>query len=184
MRTVLDVETTTWSKDWKEGEPLEDTNPSPYIPANKLVCIGLLEETPETGEGKAHILFSDSFHKAQEILTSTTLLIGHNLKFDLSWIKESGLQYDGEIWDTKLCEYIESRGRSWDTDLNSCLARHFPKRADLQKHDILETYFKQGVNTDKIPREELAKYLEQDLRVTWELYLDQEKPYSEELTPF
>ena len=42
----------------------------------------------------------------QEALDDADMVVGQNIKFDLSWIRECGFVYDGEIYDTMVAEYV------------------------------------------------------------------------------
>ena len=42
----------------------------------------------------------------QELLDRATILIGHNIAYDLMWLWESGFKYDGPIFCTMLTEYV------------------------------------------------------------------------------
>ena len=98
MISVFDVETSfQLTEDGKK-------DPSAKNPKNFLVSFGINDE---------YIFFKHSEFKGvpnrkviQDILDKTTLLIGHNIKFDLLWLWESGFKYDGKVCDTMLIEYV------------------------------------------------------------------------------
>jgi DNA polymerase I-like protein with 3'-5' exonuclease and polymerase domains len=102
----------------------------------------------------------------QELLDATTILIGHNIAYDLMWLWESGFRYDGPVFDTMLAEYILQRGIKQPLSLEACAERH-----DLatKKQDTLKQYFAKDMGVDEIPRAELAQYLSADLRATQQL---------------
>ena len=102
MITTLDVETT-----YQEGDP------SPYNENNKLVSVGINQEYYFFNH-KDNPNGHDNFDKIQAILDESTLVIGHNLKFDLSWMYWQGWKYKGDIYDTMLGEYIIRRGQKVD----------------------------------------------------------------------
>ena len=98
MITTVDVET-TYQKNKNNG-----FDPSPFHPDNKLVSVGL-----ESKFGNEYYFTYHSekvsegcFDIIQERLDQTTLLVGHNLKFDLMWILEAGFKYSGKVYDTML----------------------------------------------------------------------------------
>lgn len=176
MRTVLDVENTTQKRD---GKMLLD----PWEPGNILVQVGTLNVDNPSEE---HLLTFD--HKEykdhtganafilQCILDETSLLILHNARHDMPWLWESGFKYDGAIYDTMLGEYLLLRGTKRSLKLSECAeVRQLPSR----KLDTLGEYYKKGYNTDEIPLDELREYLSADLHVTRELFLAQEKDFSE-----
>ena len=183
MRRVLDVENSITLRD---GKIYND----PYEEANTLTEVGVLcldtgdkkllpfdhKEATESDKNNACVL--------QRMLDTTTLLIGHNLQYDLSWLWCSGFKYDGEIYDTMLAEYLLMRGQKQPLSLEQCALRRGLK---YQKDDTLKTYYKKGYNTNEIPLDELSHYLELDLLTTGELYnvtaRDYNTPASASLRP-
>tara|TARA_R110002020_G_scaffold90629_3_gene220762 strand:- start:4321 stop:6363 length:2043 start_codon:yes stop_codon:yes gene_type:complete len=166
MRRVLDVENSITLRD---GKIYND----PYEEANTLTEVGVLcldsgmkrllpfdhNEATEKDKMNSCVL--------QRLLGSTTLLIGHNLQYDLQWLWANGFEYDGEIYDTMLAEYLLMRGQKQPLSLEQCAIRRGLK---YQKDDTLKTYYKKGYNTNEIPLDELSHYLEHDLLTTGELY--------------
>ena len=124
----------------------------------------------------------DSKERLQRVLDNTTLLIGHNLQYDLQWLWACGFKYDGEIFDTMLGEYILQRGQKQSVSLENCAIRY---DLDMKKSDTLKDYFRRGFQTDEIPLDELSEYLHQDLVVTkslyWKLREEYDKPEAKSL---
>ena len=124
----------------------------------------------------------DAQARLQRVLDNTTLLIGHNLQYDLQWLWACGFKYDGQIFDTMLGDYILQRGQKGSVSLENCALRY---DLDMKKSDTLKDYFRRGFQTDEIPLEELSMYLEQDLKVTrslyWRLLDEYNKPEAESL---
>ena len=174
MKRVFDVEN---SITLRNGKIFND----PFEPSNTLTQVGVL--CLETGD-KALLCFdhaernnaAENKCKLQRWLDSTTLLIGHNLQYDLSWLWASGFKYDGKIYDTMLSEYILQRGNKLPLSLEQCALR---RNLEHQKDDTLKQYYKKGYNTNEIPLEKLSHYLELDLRTTGELYKSIEKDYAD-----
>tara|TARA_A100000172_G_scaffold23632_2_gene13773 strand:- start:3149 stop:5191 length:2043 start_codon:yes stop_codon:yes gene_type:complete len=173
MRRVLDVENSITLRD---GKIYND----PYEEANTLTEVGVLcldsgmkrllpfdhNEATEKDKMNSCIL--------QRLLDSTTLLIGHNLQYDLQWLWANDFKYDGEIYDTMLAEYLLMRGQKQPLSLEQCAIRRGLK---YQKDDTLKTYYKKGYNTNEIPLDELSHYLEHDLLTTGELYYATDRDY-------
>ena len=167
MITTLDIETTISS----EGDP------SPFNPHNRLVSIGINEEYFffYHKDVKDVEQIKDNMAKVQKILDESTLIIGHNLKFDMSWMYEFGFKYNGKLYDTMLAEYIIMRGnKDKSLSLKECCRRH---NISL-KSDILSTYMEDGYGIDEIPLEHLETYGRQDVKITKELYLTQVRFYN------
>ena len=155
MKLVIDVENTVTKRD---GRKYLD----PYEPTNKLVMVGIRDDYNNTyiydmEEGASNI---------QEMLDKATVLIGHNIAYDLMWLWECGFKYDGVIFDTMLTEYVLQRGIKEPLSLEACAERH---KLDTQKQDTLKEYFAKGMGVDEIPKAELKEYLSADLKATQEL---------------
>tara|TARA_Y100000593_G_scaffold34145_1_gene67065 strand:+ start:4342 stop:6354 length:2013 start_codon:yes stop_codon:yes gene_type:complete len=153
MKLTIDVENTVTKKDGKMHlDPFESTN--------RLVMVGCL-----TDKGEQY-LFRDTFEGVQELLDKSTILIGHNIAYDLMWLWECGFKYDGAVFDTMLAEYVLQRGLKEPLSLEACAERY---ELDTKKQDTLKEYFAKGIGVDEIPKQELSSYLEADLKATQEL---------------
>ena len=102
MKLTLDVENTVTKRDGK-------MHLDPFEPDNKLVMVGCL-----TDQGNEYLYSMDRdgapHVEIQELLDQATILIGHNIAYDLMWLWESGFKYDGPVYCTMLAEYILQRG--------------------------------------------------------------------------
>src|SRR5690606_20425575 len=110
--------------------------------------------------------------KLQEILNKTTLLIAHNIKHDLSWLLESGFEYDGAIYDTMVSAYILERGlKGQGLGLDDLAAKYgtFRKLKDLIDWEI---------GAANIKPEILQEYGLGDIQACGELFLAVEKEYN------
>ena len=168
MRLVLDVENTVTKRNGK-------THLDPFEPNNFLVQVGTKNVDIPTERYLLtfdHVEYTDrtgaNAKLLQTILDATTLLIMHNAQHDLMWLWASGFNYDGEIYDTMLAEYILQRGQKQPLSLLACAER---RNLTFQKDDTLKKYFKEGYNTNEIPLKELTHYLGCDVDTTAELFL-------------
>jgi len=153
MKLTLDVENTVTKRD---GKMYLD----PFEPDNRLVMVGCLTDAGE------EYLYRDNFDGVQALLDQATILIGHNIAYDLMWLWECGFKYDGPVFDTMLAEYVVQRGQKQPLSLEACANRY---ELDTKKQDTLKEYFKQGIGVDEIPPEELSDYLSADLHATQQL---------------
>ena len=161
MKVVLDVENTVTERGGK-------LHLDPYEPTNALVMVGVLFDT-----GEHHVYTfnhsekpSDDVTELRRILQQCTVLIGHNLVHDLTWLWETGFQYDGAIWDTMVAEYVLQEGQKLPLSLDACSERY---DLAVKKQDTLHNYLKQGYSVADIPHAELTEYLIADLKATQEL---------------
>jgi DNA polymerase I-like protein with 3'-5' exonuclease and polymerase domains len=168
MITVLDIETTFT----KEGDP------TPFNPNNRLVSIGINNEYfffyhKEMNDMKK---IQENKIAIQKILDESVLVVGHNLKFDMSWMYEFGFKYEGKLYDTMLAEYVVNRGAK---DKSISLKESCKRRGLSMKSDILSTYMDSGYGIDEIPMEKLEEYGKQDVAITKQLYLTQVRLYNQ-----
>ena len=163
MRLIIDVENTVIQRDGK-------LHLDPFEESNSLVMVGLLnangEETIVTFDHSEVDATPDGHNIVQKALDDATLLIGHNIAYDLVWLWESGFKYNGSVFDTMLGEYVLQRGQKQPLSLEACAERY---ELDTQKEDTLKNYFSKGYTTRDIPHSELSKYLSADLHATKEL---------------
>ena len=157
MITTFDVETSFQVIDGKK-------DPSSKNPNNFLICMGLNDE---------YLFFKHrefkgvpDRKKVQDILDKTTMLVGHNIKFDLLWLWEADFKYEGKVYDTMIGEYILQRGLKTSLKLKHCCER----RGVIQKSDITERYIKDKISFQFIPINMLEEYGRFDIKATRSLY--------------
>lgn len=175
MKTVIDIETTVVFTDKK-------VDPSPYHHGNKIVMFQYhIIDTGEKGcivlNHKEKITREYNGYKIQEILDKTTVAIGHNLKFDFSWLYECGYKYTGKFYDTMIVEYVFAKGLKLPLSLGESCERY----GLSAKLDILKDYLEQNINVDEIPLALLTEYGMADIQSTLELYLHQKYLFGLEL---
>jgi DNA polymerase I-like protein with 3'-5' exonuclease and polymerase domains len=159
MKITIDVENTVTKRDGK-------MHLDPYEPTNKLVMVGMIDDNANT-----YIYdMENGTSNIQEMLDTATVLIGHNITYDLMWLWECGFKYDGVIFDTMLAEYILQKGIKEPLSLEACANRH---NLVTKKQDTLKEYFAKGMGVDEIPKNELKEYLIADLKATQELSKNQ-----------
>lgn len=169
MFTVLDVETTYQGK-WGS----DDSDPSPYNPLNKLVSVGYRTSTGENAylifhhkEGAKCVNIPANTKQLQDVLNRSDMIVGHNLKFDMSWLHETGFTYEGKLYDTMIFEYLINRGMKESLKLKEVLDKYKLS----SKLDILDLYCGgQGLNVDEVPLDKLIEYGIADINITLELY--------------
>ena len=171
MITVLDVETTfKVSVDNKL-----DSDPHT---GNMLVSVGYDHRSAvqyDGKEGKGYLCF---YHQdrpptdngkqiLQAVLDNTTVLVGHNIKFDLRWLRACGFVYTGKVHDTMICEYLINGGSKVPLSLKKCCERY---ALSPKKTDLTEKYLQDKISFEKIPWPIVQEYGEADVQVTKELY--------------
>jgi DNA polymerase-1 len=150
---VLDVETTIFQKG------------NPFSKQNRLILGGLFD-------GYSARYFGEAVGSDLDTIDSDALLIGFNIKFDLHWIRRTygNVFRSCAVWDCQLAEFLLSAQREAFPSLGAVANR----RGLGSKLDTISTkYWETGIDTDAVPVEELREYLEQDLKLTWEVYKQQ-----------
>lgn len=153
MLLAVDTETTTINKG------------NPYHPLNKLVSIGIFN-------GNEYIEYYKNFptEEIQKILDGQELIF-FNGKFDLAWLRNIGINTDNFIVrDCQLSEFLITNQQKAYPSLNECGLKYLNET----KIDIIkDTYWDNGIDTWFIPQKVLSEYLEQDCRLTYNVYLKQ-----------
>lgn len=165
---TLDVETTHVEL------PSGGTSPLPYF-SNRLVSVGY------KWLGSDEVVYDCFYHSTQEptesafdrlryALQVTDVMVGQNLKFDLSWLRACGLTYDGPVYDTMVAEYVLAKARRWPLGLEA-LAK---KYGGTQKEkDLIAPYFEDGKTFYDIPWDVIAEYGTADVLATEHVALKQ-----------
>ena len=164
---TFDVETTHVEKRGGGHTPL------PYF-GNRLVSIGykwLISGVDydcyyHSTEPPTH----NATHRFQLALNYADVLVGHNIKFDLTWIRECGFTYEGHIYDTMVAEYLLARARRWPLGL-AALAKKY--NVTQKETDLVEPYLKEGKTFYEIPWEIIREYGIADVISTEQVALKQ-----------
>ena len=167
---------------------------TPFSPKNKIVAAGLLIGTTPTTAANApteqyyewyyaHHNFSLGelvFEKLQKHFTTGGYIIGHNVKFDLHYLRKELREVGKEdayldswkkryLWDTQLAEYLITGQAHLYPKLNSLIEQYGGTLKDSQ----IEAFWKDGVRTEDIPKRQLLNYMENDVRCTADIFLKQ-----------
>ncbi len=143
--------------------------PLPYF-GNHLVSIGY----KVTNDPVNYIFFHheerkptpNGFETFQHALDFADVVVGHNIKFDINWIRECGFKYEGNVYDTMVAEYVLARARKWPLSL-AALAKRY--EVTQKKKDLTEDYLKSGKTFAQIPWEIVQEYGIADVKATWEV---------------
>tara|TARA_B110000503_G_scaffold135794_1_gene217002 strand:+ start:678 stop:1841 length:1164 start_codon:yes stop_codon:yes gene_type:complete len=151
---VLDVETTINNK----GNPFDKTN--------KLCMVGLLTDKEVTIHDIEYSVspYKESLNQIQLAVDQCDVLVGFNIKFDLHWLARYGITFNNKrIWDCQIVQYILSNQEDAYPSLNRT-SEHYGLGSKLD--EVKENYWKNGIDTDKVPEELLTEYLKKDLELT------------------
>ena len=160
---VLDLETTM-------DCPVGNNKANPMWIGNRIIAAGLLRigasgvttHYSKTGVGTVILL---------EEIDKASLVVGHNIKFDLLYIYRLTSNILPRIWDTQLAAYILSGQRHLYASLDELTAEYVGEHA--LKDDKIKEYWKAGVRTEDIPKTELESYLRTDVYNTEAIFKKQ-----------
>ena len=158
MISTVDVETSYQKTEHGGMDPL------PFNPQNILVSVGINDEYYFTNHSER--IDEGCYYKIQAILDQTTLLVGHNIKFDLTWLLEAGFKYKGRVYDTMLGEYVLNRGIRKSLTLEMCCRR----RKIGSKDDRIKEFMDRGVSFENIPKDIVEEYGRMDVQITRKLF--------------
>lgn len=125
----------------------------------------------------AYTSYRDKIQHIQELLNTTELLIGFNLKFDLHWLRRYGVHIPIHlrIWDCQIAHYVKMSQQVFYPSLNEvCNHYNHPQKLD----NVKINYWDKGIDTDKVPWDELSSYLDMDLQATEAVYTSQQSDTS------
>lgn len=149
---AIDTENNTWNTG------------APFDRRFKNVCWSWADTS---GSGAVKTSPDSLVHLAERI-GHADLLVGFNIKYDCHVFRKLGVSFeDKRVWDCQLAEYVRSN-QTWKYPSleESCSRYGLGHKLDV----IAEKYWKNGIQTEDIPWEELAEYAEQDALLTLKLY--------------
>ncbi len=151
---VLDVETTI------------SNNGNPFDKTNKLMMVGLLNDKEVAIHDVEYSVdpYKELLDNIQLAVDAADVLVGFNIKFDLHWLRRYGIDFSKKrIWDCQLVEFILRNQAESYPSLNAT-AEYYELGSKLD--EVKENYWKNGIDTDKVPKEILADYLKRDVELT------------------
>lgn len=172
MKLIIDVETTGKNRG---DDAVGDFLASPFYVYNRIVTQAykyIDEDTIYVDK----LPLEASEDEPWKILDYVTLVIGHNIGFDLHYLRKTFpawrrfIESDKiTIWDTQKAEYILSGQSHLFPSLDDCAVKYGGELKD----DRIKKAFKEGVCASEIPFEILAPYNQSDVHNTEIIYLAQ-----------
>lgn len=159
MILTYDVETTTKNKG------------NPFTASNKLISYSCKSNDEDVSF--SYYTDIDFLARLKDLIPKASLIIGFNLKFDLSWASRYSIHPSDKvrIWDCQIAEFIISGQKEPYPSLNESLAKYGLGNKD----DKIAEYWELGLDTTDIPVEELKFYNNLDVELTYKLYLKQQE---------
>ena len=163
VNTVIDIETTMQLDDDKK------TITSPFF-GQQIVSVGYNSKSYNAYDSRYLFFYHEgreptqnAFNTLQSALDKTDILIGHNIKFDLGWLRECGILYRGKLFDTMVAEYILQRGQKKSLTLDECCRRRGIPGKNKNK---IDPYLKEGLSYEAIPWDVVEEYGKTDVSIT------------------
>lgn len=154
MYLIFDLETTIYESMKRKANPFDERN---WIVAQGWKLQGDTDCSWAYHKEKSRSRWLD-------IPECVTMLVGHNIKFDLLWEMVMGnpslsafLKRGGRIWDTQYVEYL-LRAQLQEVQMIS-LNDLSPQYGGTEKVDAVKALWDQGVQTYDIPEDLLIDYL-------------------------
>ena len=108
--------------------------------------------------------------KVQNDLDEADVLVGQNIKFDITWLRACGFKYDGHLYDTMVAEYLRAKARKWSLSLESLAKRYNVKQKEV---DLITPYLKDKKTFYDIPADIVEEYGKADVVATEQVALKQ-----------
>lgn len=135
---------------------------------NKLIVTG----TKWLGEST---VCNYNLQSVKEIINQADMLVGFNIKFDLHWLDNVGIDTTNkQIWDCQIAEFLlESQLNTYNSLNDACRKYGLEEKIDVVKTE----YWDKGIDTDQIPRDILNEYLAKDCELTEQVFLRQREEF-------
>jgi DNA polymerase-1 len=148
----------------------------PWVKGSYLSLVVAIEEDKDGNRTNHHWVFNHNsvglrpqqqlVDEIQNVLDRASLVVGHNWKFDLHWMKHLGIK-PPKCFDTMVAEYLIVA----QNNLVSISLAETAKRYGLDpKLDAVKAYWDSGIDTAAIPLETLVEYCIRDTELTLNLY--------------
>ena len=165
---TLDVESTIYKYPGERRS--SDRRGSVYSQCNSLVsvCYKWSDETQVSSMYKEEI----NAETLQEALNRADIVVGFNIKFDLSWLKRIGVDVFNikQVWDCQIAEFLlESQRNPYPSLAKACEKYNIPAKMDI----IELEYWDKCIDTDEIPKEVLLEYNKHDVIITEQVFKKQ-----------
>ena len=165
---TLDVESTIYK--YPGDRRSSDRRGSVYSKYNILVsvCYKWLNEDV------VHSMYMDEINTdvLQRTLADADIVVGFNIKFDLSWLKKIGIDVFNikQVWDCQIAEFLlESQRNPYPSLAKACEKYNIPAKMDI----IELEYWDKCIDTDEIPKDLLLEYNKHDVIITEQVFKKQ-----------
>ena len=113
----------------------------------------------------------------QTAISNADIVVGFNIKFDLSWLKKIGIDVFNikQVWDCQIAEFLlESQRNPYPSLAKACDKYNIPAKMDIIELD----YWDKCIDTDEIPKEILLEYNKHDVLITEQVFNKQYEQFT------
>lgn len=153
-------------------------NHMPYNPKAYPVCLCIITQTGKQYEWVFNHNeqpdirpFDDVKQEIQELFDSVDLIIAHNIKYDIHWLRRLGIDFSkNRLYCTQVAEYLIN---GENNRILYSLAETSKRYGIPDKHDVVKDWWKSGYDTCDVPLHILIPYCFQDTANTLAIYQQQ-----------
>ena len=177
---TLDVESTIYK--YPGDRRSSDRRGSVYSSYNSLVSCCLKWEDKLDAEAFYFPTMSPELYEItkqyiQTRINQADIIVGFNIKFDLSWFKRIGIDVFNikQVWDCQIAEFLlESQRNPYPSLAKACEKYNIPAKMDIIELD----YWDKCIDTDEIPKGILLEYNKHDVIITEQVFKKQYEQFT------
>lgn len=141
--------------------PVGTHKANPMWRGNKIIASGYKYVGDEPSVHMDYDVDGINAATLRSVCNNADIIVGHNIKFDLLYLYRDTNDILPRIWDTQLAAYILSGQRHLYASLDELTLEYVGKHA--LKDDKIKEYWKKGIDTIHIPKDDLLNYLSGDV---------------------
>lgn len=150
------------------------TKGNPFSEPNRLCYVGCLFNGSYSDYSIEYGLspYGSRLDDIRGLVLAADLIVGFNLKYDFHWLRRYGItEYENKkVWDCQAVEFLLTKQRARFPALGKVAEQYgLGSKLDVVK----EEYWNKGIDTDAVPEAILKAYLEQDVALSYKVYLSQ-----------
>ena len=118
----------------------------------------------------------DPYNNLAYMIEQADVLVGHNIKFDLHWLRESNFDISGKkYYCTMIGEYVLARGQKMPLSLDETSKR---RKVHLKQSQLVSDRFNKGEGYEAMPIDVVEEYGRSDVLSCAEVFLSQTAEYA------
>ena len=148
--------------------PVGSHSANPMWLGNKIIASGYKYIGEDASVQTNYDVNGLNAESLRSICNDSDVVVGHNIKFDLLYLYRGTNDILPRIWDTQLAAYILSGQRHTYPSLDELTLEYVGAHA--LKDDKIKEYWKKGIDTTEIPKNDLIEYLIGDVDNTSKIF--------------